>query len=218
MVTGHVFIATSLDGFVARMDHSIDWLVKQKTEGQDLGYEDFIASVDGLIMGRGSFKNILTFGDWPYQKPVFVMSKSLTQNDVPQALTESVRVTQLDPQELMESLTKDGWTRVYVDGGQVVQSFIRAGLIEDMTITLIPILIGKGAGCSVRLMVILIWNYSGRMLSNQVLFKIATDSPAATMEGKDNSIFKTIHISDMLHASSIRFARHSNAAQTLLTL
>ena len=68
MTTGHVFIATSQDGFIAREDGNIDWLMKQKTDGEDHGYEDFMASVEGLIMGRGSYEKVLTFGDWPYQK------------------------------------------------------------------------------------------------------------------------------------------------------
>jgi len=144
MTTGHVFMAMSLDGFVAREDHRLDWLMKQKTEGEDHGYEAFMASVDGLIMGRGSFCNALTFDEWPYRKPVIVMSKSLTDNDIPIALKEKVSLTQLDPRGILASLATRGWARAYVDGGLVVQSFIRAGLVEDMTITLVPILIGKG--------------------------------------------------------------------------
>ena len=137
-------MATSLDGFVARNDHSLDWLMKQKTEGEDLGFDDFMASVDGLIMGSGSFKTVLAFESWPYQKPVIVMSHSLVEEDIPVELKDKVRLTQLSPQELMLSLEKEGWRRAYVDGGKLVQSFIRSGLIQDMTITFIPILIGEG--------------------------------------------------------------------------
>src|SRR5690606_37246377 len=78
MTTGHVFIATSLDGFIARKNHALDWLPQEKTEGEDLGYETFVSSVDGLIMGRGTFEKVLTFGSWPYEKPVIVLSKTLT--------------------------------------------------------------------------------------------------------------------------------------------
>ena len=144
MLTGHIYMATSLDGFVARNDHSLDWLMKQKTEGEDLGFDDFMASVDGLIMGSGSFKTVLAFESWPYQKPVIVMSHSLVEEDIPVELKDKVRLTQLSPQELMLSLEKEGWRRAYVDGGKLVQSFIRSGLIQDMTITFIPILIGEG--------------------------------------------------------------------------
>lgn len=144
MTTGHVFMAMSIDGFVAREDHRLDWLMKQKTEGEDHGYDEFMASVDGLIMGRGSFRNALTFGDWPYQKPVIVMSRSLTKNDIPMDVRDKISITRQDPDGVMASLAEKGWTRAYVDGGLVVQSFLRAGLVEDMTITLIPILIGNG--------------------------------------------------------------------------
>ena len=144
MPTGHVFIATSLDGFVARLDHQIDWLMKQNTDGEDVGYEEFQGGIDGIVMGQGSFENVLTFGEWPYQKPVIVMSKSLGKGDIPSHLVSKVRITSLDPPDLMASLGSEGWSRVYVDGGKVVQSFIRVGMIEDMCVTAIPILIGTG--------------------------------------------------------------------------
>ena len=137
-------MATSLDGFVAREDHSLDWLMKQKTEGEDHGYDSFIASVDGLIMGRGSFKTVLGFENWPYEKPVVVMSQSLTQDDIPFELREKVRLSQQGPKELLDTLALEGWKRAYIDGGKIVQSFLKESLIEDMIVTLIPILIGSG--------------------------------------------------------------------------
>ncbi len=107
MTTGHVFVATSLDGFIARKDHALDWLPQEKIEGEDHGYETFISSVDGLIMGRGTFEKILTFGDWPYPKPVIVLSKTLTQDVIPAELEEKVRLSQLSPKEIMKSLNKE---------------------------------------------------------------------------------------------------------------
>jgi dihydrofolate reductase len=86
MTTGHVFMAVSLDGFIACSDGDIDWLMKQKTDGEDHGYDEFIASVDGLVMGRGSYQKILTFAEWPYKKTVIVMSRSLTNEDIPDEL------------------------------------------------------------------------------------------------------------------------------------
>lgn len=144
MTTGHVFMAISLDGFVARQDHQLDWLMKQNTEGEEHGYDEFTASVDGIVMGSGSFKNVLTFGEWPYKKPVVVMSKSMTQANVPAELAGKVRVSALEPTALMQSLEKDGWSRAYVDGGKIVQSFIKCGLIDDFVLTIVPILIGDG--------------------------------------------------------------------------
>jgi dihydrofolate reductase len=95
-ITGHVFIATSLDGFVARNtdnpETKLDWLMKQDTVGEDHGYDDFIESVDGLVMGRGSFETLLGFEGWPYGKPVIVVSQSLTKSDIPDELSDKVEL------------------------------------------------------------------------------------------------------------------------------
>ena len=145
MTTGHVFIATSLDGYVARPDHGLDWLMKQPVvDGDDGGFSAFFDTVDGLIMGAGSFRTVAGFGQWPYTKPVIVMSRSMSDDDIPDELKSKVELSQLDPDALMGSLAKRGWTRAYVDGGRLVQSFLRAGLIADLTITQVPILIGQG--------------------------------------------------------------------------
>ena len=145
MTTGHVFIATSLDGFVARRDRQLDWLMKQDTNGEDHGFDEFMASVDGLVMGRGSYQTVLGFDqEWPYTKPVVVLSRSLSPSDVPAELAGKVEISALEPVALMEKLGQDGWSCVYVDGGRVVQSFIRLGLVESIVLTQVPILIGDG--------------------------------------------------------------------------
>jgi dihydrofolate reductase len=144
MPTGHAFMAMSLDGFVARRDHALDWLVKQRTEGEDHGYERFIAGVDGMVMGSGSFRTCLSFDTWPYEKPVVVLSKRLTNADIPGRLEGKVRVSDQDPEDIMAALGEAGWARVYVDGATIIQSFIRAKLISDVTVTIVPILIGDG--------------------------------------------------------------------------
>ena len=145
MTTGHVFIATSLDGFVARQDHSLDWLLKQPdSEDDDGGFATFMDSVDGLVMGTGSFRTVLGFGQWPYSKPVVVLSNSLTAQDIPEELKDKVRLSTAAPADLMQDLQQQGWKRAYIDGGRLVQSFLRQGLITDMTITTVPILIGNG--------------------------------------------------------------------------
>ena len=146
MTSGHVFIATSLDGFIAREDGALDWLDKQNVSGEDHGYEAFMETVDGLVMGRNTFEKVLSFDcDWPYKKSVQVMSKSLSQANIPTALQDTVHVTDLEPRPLMAKLSEEGWKRAYVDGGKVVQSFLKAKLIEDLHISQMPILIGKGA-------------------------------------------------------------------------
>ncbi|MGQ7846045.1 dihydrofolate reductase family protein [Granulosicoccus sp. 3-233] len=142
--TGHVFMAMSLDGFVAREDFSLDWLMKQNTEGEAHGHEAFMSSVDCVVMGSGSFRTALKFDIWPYEKPAVVLSKSLNPRDIPDKLRDKVSICELTPPEVMASLAEKGWQRVYVDGGKIIQSFLREGLISDMTVTLVPILIGSG--------------------------------------------------------------------------
>ncbi|MTI16547.1 dihydrofolate reductase [Rhodobacteraceae bacterium RKSG542] len=144
MTTGRVFIATSLDGYVARKDHSLDWLMKQPQGPDDTGYEAFVETIDGLVMGRGSYETVKGFGTWPYTKPVVVLSKTLSQSDVPAELQDKVRTVDLSPKAAMDMLHAEGWTKAYVDGGRLVQSFMREGLIEELVITTIPILIGQG--------------------------------------------------------------------------
>ena len=140
------FIATSLDGFIARTDGSLDWLNDAQAlipEGEDCGYHDFMESIDALVMGRHTFERVLTFDPWPYDTlPVYVMSRAPVS--IPIGLTHSVHSFQGTPQALVEQLHSRGLHHLYVDGGQTIQSFLRAGLLDDITITVIPILLGAG--------------------------------------------------------------------------
>ncbi|MCQ6258999.1 dihydrofolate reductase family protein [Pseudomonas sp. Q11] len=144
MATAHVFIATSLDGFIARPDGDIDWLLQRDDQTEDHGYSDFIADKDVIVMGRGTYEKVRTFDTWFYERPVVVLSESLADAPVPGALKGKLRFSGLAPKDVMEELTRQGVRRVYVDGGQVVQSFLRDGLITDMVITTVPVLIGSG--------------------------------------------------------------------------
>ncbi len=141
---GYVFMAMSLDGFVARKDNDLSWLMKYDTKGEDQGYDGFVEKIEVMIMGSGTFKKVLGFEAWPYKKPVMVMSHSMTNDDIPENLRPTVQVTSAAPNVLMEELFAKGLKRVYVDGGLVVQSFLRAGLVEEITLTIIPLLIGDG--------------------------------------------------------------------------
>ncbi|MFS2024039.1 dihydrofolate reductase family protein [Massilia sp. CT11-137] len=144
MTTGHVFIATSLDGYIARPDGDIGWLLARDDPNEDHGYDTFIADKDAIVMGRGSYEKVATFDPWPYDRPVLVLSRQLAGTPVPDRLRGKVRFADLSPPDAMRALAQDGARRVYVDGGQVVQAFLRAGLIEDMVITTVPVLIGAG--------------------------------------------------------------------------
>ena len=144
MTTAHVFIATSLDGFIARHDGDLDWLFQRDDSTEDHGYAAFIADKDAIVMGRGTYEKALTFDAWPYDLPVVVLSKQLADAPVPQDLMGKVRFTDAAPEEVIAALAAQNLRRVYVDGGQVVRSFLRAGLIADLVITTIPVLIGSG--------------------------------------------------------------------------
>ena len=144
MTTAHVFITTSLDGFIARSDGDIDWLLQRDDQSEDHGYQAFIADKDAIVMGRGSYEKVQTFDTWFYDRPVVVLSQQLADSQVPEALEGKVRFSNLTPSDLLAELARQGVRRVYVDGGQLVQSFLREGLVADMVITTVPVLIGSG--------------------------------------------------------------------------
>ncbi|WP_242602314.1 dihydrofolate reductase family protein [Legionella parisiensis] len=103
-----VFIATSIDGFISRNDGSIDWLMKANSlvpEGEDGGYKSFISSVDGLVMGRNSFEQVLSFDEWPYgELPVVVLSSD--PMDIPKHLQKYVSSSSATPSALVQRLAK----------------------------------------------------------------------------------------------------------------
>lgn len=144
MITGHVFIATSLDGYIARPDGDIAWLLERDDPAEDHGYADFIADKSMIVMGRGSYEKVVTLPAWPYDRPVLVLSKQLAGTQVPDALQGKVRFADLSPKDAMAEMERQQVRRVYVDGGQLVQSFLRDRLIADMVITTVPVLIGEG--------------------------------------------------------------------------
>lgn len=141
-----VFIATSLDGYIARENGSIDWLLEANDlapQGEDCGYKSFIETVDVLIMGRYSYETVLTFAEWPYGAlPVIVMSSSSLQ--IPEHLKGSVSVSNQNPADLIKELGIKGMKHVYLDGGITIQKFLASNLVNELTITVIPVLIGSG--------------------------------------------------------------------------
>ena len=140
-----VYIAASVDGFIARSDGDIDWLHHpdySKTPMKGLNFEEFIATVDALVMGRNTFEKILSFNQWPYPIPVIVLTgKAIT---IPKKLHDKVRVLSLTPEQLVSTLEQQGYRHLYIDGGNTTQRFLQAGLINEITITQIPILLGSG--------------------------------------------------------------------------
>ena len=139
-----VYVATSIDGFIADKDGGIDWLhdIPNPT-GSDYGFNDFMNSIDALIMGRNTYEKVLSFGcDWPYTKKVFVLSKTL--KNVAPSLTDKVEILSGDLEKIVGRLKNEGYQSLYIDGGKVIQDFLANNLIDELTITQIPILLGDG--------------------------------------------------------------------------
>lgn len=137
-----VFIATSLDGQIARADGALDWL-PAPDPADDYGYAAFMAGVDALVMGRNTFETVLGFDDWPYGTlPVRVLSRRPLV--LPPGLPERVQATGGAPAEVLRALGAEGARAVYLDGGDTIRRFLAAGLVTRMTITRVPVLIGRG--------------------------------------------------------------------------
>ena len=135
-----VFIGTSLDGFIARTNGDLDFL--PPGGGEPHGYDEFMATVDALVLGRKTFEKVLTFDTWPYgEKPVFVLS---ARPLAPTPLGAVVERMSGAPADILSQLAARGIRHVYVDGGITIQRFLQAGLVQRLIITRVPVLIGGG--------------------------------------------------------------------------
>jgi len=134
-----VFIAMSLDGYIATSDGGLDWLHAAATPGRDYGYAAFMEHVDALAMGRGTYDHIAALDPLPFERrPLFVFTHH------PYEPRADVSFWQATPAEAVAAWAQSGLTRVYVDGGRLISSFLEADLIDDLTITVVPILLGQG--------------------------------------------------------------------------
>ena len=142
-MANYVFVATTLDGFIADIDGGIEWLTEiPNPDKTDYGYADLMENIDALVMGRGTFEKVLTFGEWFYTKPVFVLSNSLTE--IPKNLSDKAKIIKGDISGVVQSLNQQGYKNLYVDGGKLIQGFLKEDLIDELIINKIPILLGKG--------------------------------------------------------------------------
>ena len=140
MMKASVFVGISVDGFIARPDGALDFLDAGGNEPH--GYEEFMASVDALVIGRNTFDMVLGLGEWAYgKKPVFVLSTRPLPPAPPGAVVERMEG---DPVAIVAQLEARGVRHAYVDGGITIQRFLRAGLIQRLIITRVPVLIGAG--------------------------------------------------------------------------
>jgi len=135
-----IFVGTSLDGFIARVNGELDFL--PPGGGEPHGYDEFVATVDALVIGRKTFETVLTFDTWPYgEKPVVVLSTRPLPRTPLGAVVERMSG---DPAEIVFQLAARGLRHIYVDGGITIQRFLQAGLIQHLIITRVPVLIGDG--------------------------------------------------------------------------
>ena len=139
-VKASAFVGTSLDGFIARPNGEFDFL--PPGGGEPHGYDEFMASVDALVIGRKTFETVLRFDTWPYgKKPVFVLSTQPLAPTPPGAVVEQMSGA---PTDIVAELAARGIQHLYVDGGITIQRFLQAGLIHRLIITRVPVLIGVG--------------------------------------------------------------------------
>ncbi|MGH1335706.1 MAG: dihydrofolate reductase family protein [Aureispira sp.] len=139
-----VFIATSLDGYIAGPNGELDWLNSvPNPEHQGTGFEELMEEIDALIMGRVTFETVCSFGgEWPYNKPVFVLSHSL--KEIPKPLQSHVFLQKGSLKDVLQQIHQQGFHQLYIDGGQTVQSFLAEDLIDELRVTTLPILLGAG--------------------------------------------------------------------------
>jgi dihydrofolate reductase len=132
-----VFIAMSLDGFIARPDGGLDWL--NPFHNEEHGYEAFLATIDALVIGRGTYDTVLGFRTWPYgEKRVIVCTSRPARPDHGEEIWAG------SPRALAEQLNREGVQRVYLDGGALIRSFLCEGLVDEMTINVVPLILGVG--------------------------------------------------------------------------
>lgn len=142
-MANYIYIATSIDGFIADKDGGLDWLMNiPNPDKSDFGFTEFLNKIDGIVMGRNTFEKVLSFEEWPYTKKVFVLSSKL--KEIPENLSEKVEIISGDITKILFNLKKKGFINLYIDGGKTIQSFLKKDLIDEMIITRVPILLGSG--------------------------------------------------------------------------
>lgn len=142
-MANYVYIATSLDSYIADKNGGIDWLMNiPNPDRSDYGFNDFMQKIDALVMGKNTFQTVLSLGEWPYNKKVFILSNTL--NSIPDHLKEKAEIISGKPKEINDYLAERGYKNLYIDGGKVIQSFLEEDLIDEIIITRIPVILGDG--------------------------------------------------------------------------
>jgi dihydrofolate reductase len=139
----YVYVGASLDGYIAGPNDELDWLDEwSHPDDGDYGYGEFMEGIDALLLGRRSFDVVLGFGEWHYTVPAFVLSNTLTE--VPEALSDRVQLCRGPLPDVLEQMAAQGFENVYLDGANVVQQALAAGLVDELIVTRLPIILGGG--------------------------------------------------------------------------
>lgn len=138
-----VFMALSVDGFIARPDGDLDWLARVEAPGEDYGYSEFMAGIDAVVMGRRTFEKVLSFGEWPFAD-VYVVVLSTGRPEALGQLPGQVAWMSGEPDEILTALERGGHRRIYLDGGETVRRFTAAGRVDRWVLSRIPVLLGSG--------------------------------------------------------------------------
>jgi len=134
-----VFIACSLDGYIATPEGDLGWLERAARPGEDYGYDEFMSTVDALAMGRRTYDHIAGLDPLPFgEREVFVFTSTECEP------REGVTFWRPTPRRAYATWQERGLERVYVDGGLLIGSFLEEGLIDDLTLTVVPLLLGAG--------------------------------------------------------------------------
>lgn len=142
-MTNIVYIATSIDGYIARKDGNLDWLMEiPDPENSDYGFSEFMDRIDGIIIGRNTYETVIGFDQWPYTKPVFILSNTL--KEVAGDVKRKAEIVSGKLEIIIDSLRKKGFENLYIDGGRTIQSFLQQNLIDELILTRIPIILGSG--------------------------------------------------------------------------
>lgn len=180
-MTASVFVGASVDGYIARADGALDWL--PEGGGEPHGYNEFIATVDAIVIGRGTFETVLAFEAWPYgdKRVVVLSSRPLDLSAVKGGTVEQMGGP---PAEIVSRLAASGAHHLYIDGGITIQRFLRAGLIQRITITRVPVLIGDGIPLfgslprDVRRRHIATQSYPSGLVKSEYEVAVRADAPA----------------------------------------
>ena len=134
-----IYIASSIDGYIARKDGNLDWLHYGHTGDEDYGFKKFTSTIDAVVMGRNTYEVVTGFDEWAYKdKRVIVLSNTLPK------VRKEAELFSGQLTELLGKLHAENIKHIWIDGGITVSRFLEARLVDDITISIIAMVLGSG--------------------------------------------------------------------------